>query len=49
MFAFLLYAHQLDSLRTDAAKVVIVLDFTKFGLVEEGNVHSFCRLFAESW
>jgi hypothetical protein len=28
-------------LKTDPGKVVIVLDFTKFGLVDEGNVHSF--------
>lgn len=31
----------LDSLRTDATKAVIVLDFTKFGIVDEGNVHCF--------
>jgi hypothetical protein len=31
----------LDSLKTDATKVVIVLDFTKFGQVDEGNVHCF--------
>lgn len=28
-------------MKTDSKTVVIVLDFTKFGLVEMGNVHSF--------
>lgn len=28
-------------MKSDPTKVVIVLDFTKFGLVEDGNVHSF--------
>lgn len=31
----------LDTLKNDPAKVVIVLDFTKFGMVDEGNVHCF--------
>lgn len=31
----------IDSLRKDSAKAVIVLDFTKFGIVDEGNVHCF--------
>lgn len=31
----------LDSLKADPSKVVIVLDFTKFGMVDEGNVHCF--------
>lgn len=33
--------NKLDSLKKDAKKVVIVLDFTKFGVVDEGNVHCF--------
>lgn len=33
--------NRLDSLKTDAKKVVIVLDFTKFGQIDEGNVHCF--------
>ena len=28
-------------MKNDPAKVVIVLDFTKFGMVDEGNVHCF--------
>lgn len=29
----------LDSLRNDQKKCVIVLDFTKFGIVDEGSTH----------
>jgi len=31
----------LESLKTNFQKCVIVVDFTKFGMVDEGNVHCF--------
>src|SRR5690242_13212892 len=31
----------IDSLRFDLEKCVLVVDFTKFGMVTEGNVHCF--------
>lgn len=30
-----------ESLKHDSKKVVLILDFTKFGQVDEGNVHCF--------
>jgi hypothetical protein len=41
MFLRLTYVNHLASLQSDPSKVVIVLDFTKFGLLDDGNVHSF--------
>jgi hypothetical protein len=31
----------LDSMKDDPTKCVLVVDFTKFGMVDEGNVHCF--------
>lgn len=37
-----IYTYSLqESLQSDEAKVVLVLDFTKFGQIDEGNVHCF--------
>jgi len=42
-------AREVASLQFDATKCVIVVDFTKWGLVVNGNVHCFvmCVLFGE--
>jgi len=32
---------EIDSLQSDPLKCVLVVDFTKFGMVDEGNVHCF--------
>jgi hypothetical protein len=42
-------AKDIASLRYDATKCVIIVDFTKWGLVVDGNVHCFvmCVLFGE--
>lgn len=39
-FAFLLINLE-ESLKNDLKKCVIIVDFTKFGIVDEGNVHCF--------
>lgn len=42
-------AREVDSLQYDSTKCVIIVDFTKWGLVVDGNVHCFvmCVLFGE--
>lgn len=37
----LYFCSHLDSMKDDPTKCVIVVDFTKFGMVDEGNVHCF--------
>lgn len=34
-------ANSLDSLRFDSEKCVLIVDFTKWGMVDKGNVHCF--------